>query len=136
MQKETREAVLGMSANPVYVQMGADPQVYTARSTEIRESRKACFIGQRYADRDVGLRRSISADVPLVIYGPGWNERSWDSQIWQNGVIVSGSAVALAGSLGALTLASGREEVGAETGSSTELGERCDKWKYRRESSD
>jgi hypothetical protein len=51
--------------------MAADPEVYKPLEGLERDA-KACFVGQRYADRDRWMAELVRADVPLVIYGPGW----------------------------------------------------------------
>src|SRR6266404_2393507 len=70
-EKHAREPYLKVGANPVWVQMGADPEVYRALP-HIRREARACFVGQRYADRDRWIAALIRADVPVKIYGPGW----------------------------------------------------------------
>jgi glycosyltransferase involved in cell wall biosynthesis len=51
--------------------MGADPDVYRPLAHISREAR-ACFVGQRYADRDRHLAALINEGVPVDIYGSGW----------------------------------------------------------------
>jgi len=58
-------------ARPVWVQMGADPLVYHPVEKAFRQ-RNACFVGQRYADRDAWMASLIGAGIPVEIYGPGW----------------------------------------------------------------
>lgn len=70
-EKEARASYLRVGANPVWVQMGADPDVYRPREGRGRES-KVCFVGQRYADRDRQLAALINAGVPVDVYGSGW----------------------------------------------------------------
>lgn len=70
-EKEARNSYLNVGANPVWVQMGADPKVYHPVFHEERQA-KACFIGQRYADRDRYLVELIANNVPIDIYGSGW----------------------------------------------------------------
>jgi hypothetical protein len=53
------------------VQLGADPNVYHPVHGLERQP-KACFVGQRYADRDRWLAALTDANVPLDIYGVGW----------------------------------------------------------------
>jgi glycosyltransferase involved in cell wall biosynthesis len=70
-EKDARASYLDVGANPVWVQMGADPEVYRpVRSVERQP--KVCFVGQRYADRDRHLAALVGAGVPLDIYGSGW----------------------------------------------------------------
>ena len=70
-EKEARASYLKAGARPVWVQMGADPDVYRPLAHISRQAR-ACFVGQRYADRDRHLAALITAGVPLDIYGSGW----------------------------------------------------------------
>jgi len=72
-ERDTRDQYLRIGANPVWVQMGADPQVYYPIPTLQRQS-KACFVGQCYADRDRLLAMLIANNVPLDIYGKGWGK--------------------------------------------------------------
>ena len=71
-EKDARESYLQVGANPVWVQMGADPEVYHPVADVSRQS-KACFVGQRYADRDRLLAKLITNQIPIDIYGSGWN---------------------------------------------------------------
>jgi spore maturation protein CgeB len=61
-----------LGSNPVWVQMGADPDVCRSVTGPARQA-KACFIGQRYADRDRWIAALLRAEVPLDIYGSGWS---------------------------------------------------------------
>ncbi len=74
-EKDARALYLEVGANPVWVQMGADPHVYHPIEGVGRE-RVACFVGQRYADRDRWAAALTEANIPLVLYGPGWNVSS------------------------------------------------------------
>lgn len=70
-ERDARSAYLAVGAKPVWVQMGADPHIY--QPVEHSERRpNACFVGQRYADRDVWMASLIAAGIPVEIYGPGW----------------------------------------------------------------
>lgn len=62
-----------VGAKPVWVQMGADPKVYHPIAGMKRQP-KACFVGQRYADRDQHLGRLIERNIPVDIFGHGWGE--------------------------------------------------------------
>jgi spore maturation protein CgeB len=72
-ERDARGLYLGAGGNPVWVQMGADPAVYHPVNDMERKA-KACFIGQRYADRDRWAAALITAGVPLDLYGSGWGE--------------------------------------------------------------
>ena len=71
-EKEARDSYLEVGANPVWVQMGADPKVYYPGNNKNKVP-KACFVGQRYADRDRYLASLINQDIPVDIYGKGWS---------------------------------------------------------------
>jgi hypothetical protein len=70
-EKDARQLYLNIGANPVWIQMGADPNVYWPRNS-VNRIGKACFVGQRYADRDRWLAAIIKAGIPVEIYGAGW----------------------------------------------------------------
>ncbi len=70
-EKEARSQYLEVGANPVWVQMGADPEVYYP-VVNVSRQQKACFVGQRYADREQHLAKLITENVPVNIYGNGW----------------------------------------------------------------
>lgn len=70
-EKNARELYLKVGARPVWVQMAADPQVYRPLPALQRKS-SACFVGQRYADRDRWMAALVKKGIPLEIYGPGW----------------------------------------------------------------
>lgn len=72
-ERDTREKYLRVGANPIWVQMGADPQIYYPASNQHRQA-KACFVGQRYADRDRLLASLITNQIPVDIYGTGWGK--------------------------------------------------------------
>jgi hypothetical protein len=69
-ERDARASYLAAGANPVWVQMGADPGVY--HPMEVPRARQACFVGQNYADRAQWMAALINAHVPVEIYGPGW----------------------------------------------------------------
>ncbi|MFA6125299.1 MAG: glycosyltransferase [Sphingomonas sp.] len=66
-------AYRAVGANPVWVQMAADPDVYRPYP-EITQAADACFVGQRYADRDRLLYALHHAGVPLTLHGRGWSD--------------------------------------------------------------
>jgi len=78
-EKLARESYLKVGATPVWVQMGADPDVYHPIENINRQS-KACFVGQRYADRDRLLAELINNQIAVDIYGRGWNLSAMASQ--------------------------------------------------------
>jgi hypothetical protein len=71
-EKHARDSYLKVGANPVWVQMGADPELYRPMPVAAREP-KACFVGLRYADRDRLAAALIRAGVPVDLYGSGWS---------------------------------------------------------------
>lgn len=70
-ERDARAAYLRVGAKPVWVQMAADPEFYRPVAVTRREA-TACFVGQRYADRDRWMGALITAGIPVEIYGPGW----------------------------------------------------------------
>ena len=70
-ERDARPLYLKANANPVWVQMGADPNVYHPTPHVVRQPR-ACFVGQRYCDRDRWLAELARQEVPFDIYGSGW----------------------------------------------------------------
>lgn len=72
-EKAARPLYLKIEANPVWVQMGADPEIYHPIAGSARQP-KACFVGQRYADRDRFLVKLIENQIPLDIFGRGWRD--------------------------------------------------------------
>jgi spore maturation protein CgeB len=59
-------------ATPIYCQEAANPQVY--RPYELPRTYDVAFVGQRYGDRGVFLRRLIDAGVDARAWGPHWDE--------------------------------------------------------------
>jgi len=70
-ERDARQLYLKANANPVWVQMAADPNIYHPLKNSVRQPR-ACFVGQRYCDRDQWLALLLSRNVPVDIYGDGW----------------------------------------------------------------
>ena len=70
-EKPARQRYLDVGANPVWVQMAADPDVYRP-VPGLTRAPKSVFLGLRYADRAQWMAALIRADVPVDIYGPGW----------------------------------------------------------------
>jgi len=60
-----------VGARPLWIQMGADPQIYRPIHGT-KPKAKACFVGQRYADRDRWLAALIRAEVLVDVFGSGW----------------------------------------------------------------
>ena len=72
-EKHARSLYKAVGANPVWVQMAADPQVYRPFEGATR-SPNAAFVGLRYADRDRWMAALVRANVPVEIYGFGWGK--------------------------------------------------------------
>jgi spore maturation protein CgeB len=72
-EKHARSLYKAVGANPVWVQMAADPQVYRPLEGATRLP-NAAFVGLRYADRDRWMAALVCANVPVEIYGPGWGK--------------------------------------------------------------
>ncbi len=70
-ERDARQLYLAAEANPIWVQMGADPTLYHPERDAVRTP-KACFVGQRYADRDSWVAALIEAKVPVEVFGQGW----------------------------------------------------------------
>ena len=79
-EQNARDLYLAVGANPVWVQMGADPTICHPLFHQNRE-REACFVGQRYGDRDRHMAAIVKAGVPVDIYGPGWGEANSTSGV-------------------------------------------------------
>lgn len=87
-EKHARKLYLQVGARPVWVQMGADPVVYRPIDGEPRQA-NACFVGQRYADRDRLMFHLATAGVPLAIYGPGWAGTDGAATAGNTGAVVA-----------------------------------------------
>jgi len=70
-ERDARPSYLSIGGTPVWVQMGADPDVCHPLYG-IERQPKVCFVGQRYADRDRWLATLVEANVAVDIYGTGW----------------------------------------------------------------
>jgi spore maturation protein CgeB len=71
-EKDARKLYKNVGANPVWVQMAADPEVYRP-IPQSTVHKRACFVGQRYADRDRWMAALVKAQVPVDVFGPGWS---------------------------------------------------------------
>lgn len=72
-ERHARQSYLAAGANPVWVQMAADPKMYHPVGPG-QIIPKACFVGQRYADREDWLSALLDANLPIDIYGSGWSK--------------------------------------------------------------
>jgi hypothetical protein len=71
-EKDAQSSYESVGATPIWVQMGADPEIYRPIPNITRKT-DACFVGQRYADRDRWMAALIKAEIPVEIYGSGWS---------------------------------------------------------------
>ena len=71
-EKSARALYLAAGGNPVWIQMAADPTVYHPVA-EAQRACKACFVGQRYADRDRWVAVLVRAGIEVEVYGYGWS---------------------------------------------------------------
>lgn len=70
-EREARPKYIAAGANAVWVQMGANPNLYRPLPS-IERHPKLCFVGQCYADRSRWLGALLEAGLPVEIYGAGW----------------------------------------------------------------
>ncbi|HMP00863.1 MAG TPA: glycosyltransferase [Gemmatales bacterium] len=70
-ERDARPLYVVAGARPVWVQMGADPDVYRPEPGVTRDP-SACFVGTRYADRDRWIAALLDAGIPIALYGHGW----------------------------------------------------------------
>lgn len=70
-EKNARRFYESAGANPIWVQMGADPELYHPVGGSTPKP-GACFVGQRYCDRDRWLAALVKNEIPVDIYGSGW----------------------------------------------------------------
>jgi spore maturation protein CgeB len=99
-EHDARPRYLSVGANPIWVQMGADPSIYHPVACVRRQN--ACFVGQRYADRDRWVLALLRAKVPLVVYGPGWNNDGSAEAIKTGQVNYLGRTTPMAGTRSAI----------------------------------
>lgn len=83
-EKAAADLYRKINANPVWVQMGADPAVYHPVPHKVKQP-KACFVGQRYADRDRWISALLTSSVPIDIYGGGWGAATEPGNAEKNG---------------------------------------------------
>jgi spore maturation protein CgeB len=120
-----------VGAAPVWVQMGADALVCRPIETAARQPR-ACFVGQRYADRDRWAAALLRAGVPLDLYGSGWAATvSTIDAIEPDLPVYLGRPVLRAGSVRAYARGAGAA-IRAE-GASAGLARLVRQWRYRAE---
>ena len=79
-EREARALYRAAGATPVWVQMGADPEIYRPHPGVPRQA-DVCFVGQRYADRDRWIHALVRAEVPLALFGPGWGKDSHPASV-------------------------------------------------------
>jgi hypothetical protein len=59
-----------VGANPVYLQMAANPRIY--RPYETAREFDVTFVGQRYADRPIYVLHLLKNGIAVRVWGPGW----------------------------------------------------------------
>ena len=64
-----------VGANPIYCQEAANPTVY--RPHDVPAEFDVTFVGQRYGNRPMYLRRLVEAGVDVRAWGPRWDEQAW-----------------------------------------------------------
>ncbi|MBA3311874.1 MAG: glycosyltransferase family 1 protein [Planctomycetaceae bacterium] len=70
-ERDAASKYRSVGANPVWIQMAADPAIY--HPVDVGQRRPAaCFVGQRYADRPRWVRLLMRENVPVEVYGSGW----------------------------------------------------------------
>ena len=101
-ERDAKARYQAAGANPLWVQMAADPDVYRPVE-ELQREPTAVFVGQRYADRDRLAAAMLRAKIPMALYGPGWKHepRSHLSEAAGNDYPDLGRSVRTPGSLGA-----------------------------------
>ena len=67
-----------VGANPIYCQEAANPNVY--RPTGVPAEFDVTFVGQRYGNRPMHLRRLVEAGIDVRAWGPRWDEQSWSAK--------------------------------------------------------
>jgi hypothetical protein len=129
-EKQARNSYRAIGANPVWVQMAADPSFYRPSENPVRAA-AACFIGQRYADRDHWLAALIRGGVPVDIYGPGWGAPARVDEAAQASTVYLGRRRARPGSLRSYVAAAVKtlRRQGLVSGSRRLLRQ----WRYSRE---
>jgi spore maturation protein CgeB len=64
-----------VGANPVYCQEAANPTVY--RPVDVAHEFDVTFVGQRYGNRPMYLRRLVEGGIDVRAWGPRWDEQAW-----------------------------------------------------------
>ena len=62
-------------ATPVYCQEAANPSVY--RPYDVPLEFDVTFVGQRYGNRPMHLRRLVEQGLDVRVWGPRWDEQAW-----------------------------------------------------------
>lgn len=71
-EKPAHDKYRAAGANPVWVQMGANPDVYhPIDGVECQDA--VCFVGRRYADRVRLVAALVQAEIPVEVFGSGWS---------------------------------------------------------------
>jgi spore maturation protein CgeB len=70
-EKEAKKSFDKVGANPVHMQMAANPDMYYPK--DLPYIHDVTFIGQRYADRGETLANLIKKGINVCAYGPRWD---------------------------------------------------------------
>ncbi|PTX91100.1 glycosyltransferase [Opitutus sp. ER46] len=74
-ERDARDRYLAVGGRPVWVQLAVNPPDQEPPVSRPRQPR-ACFVGQRYADRDRWIAGLLAAGVTVDTYGSGWGDES------------------------------------------------------------
>jgi len=90
-EREAESKYLAVGANPVHIQMAANPRFYHPYA--LRREFPVTFVGQKYLNREEYLNHLFTEGIDVRVWGPGWQS--------QTGPLLSPyrSAVRLAGRL-------------------------------------
>ena len=67
-----------IGANPIYCQEAANPNVYKPYS--LPREFDVIFVGQKYGDRPLYIKRLLDAGVNVRVWGPGWQRSAHTPQ--------------------------------------------------------
>jgi len=74
-----------VGARPIYLQMGANPDVY--RPHDVSREHDVTFVGQRYADRPEYIDYLVRNGVDIRVWGAGWTaDRTYGEKVVGLGV--------------------------------------------------
>lgn len=129
-ERDARASYLAVGARPVWVQMGADPTLCHPVPGIARRPR-ACFVGQRYADRDRLAAALLRAGLPVDLYGAGWGGGTSATEAEEEPAVYLGREQLRAGSARAYWRVAAAEMRSA--GVARGLSRMALQWRYRSE---